>query len=76
MQDVVVTDEFDPLIIAAFRAQPAELSVVQAMRRAIRSAAESLSGEELAEWTADPEADVVGSIDRALAFLQDGLPLG
>ena len=35
-EEVALYDDFDPLIIAAFEAQPAELSPVQAMRRAFR----------------------------------------
>lgn len=137
-QDLVLTDEMDPLIAAAFRAQPPELGVMQAMRRAVRSAAEALDVEEVADlrqrtvvmfqapdlwtasltqltntlqmaagliaertgrdqddwqvralagavvgvmislvpqWTEDPDTDVLASIDRALAFLEAGLPL-
>jgi AcrR family transcriptional regulator len=46
---VVLTDNFDPLIIAAFRDQPANISVVGAMRRAIRSVFETLSADEIAD---------------------------
>lgn len=35
-EDVALYDDLDPLFIAAFEAQPAELSPVQAMRRALR----------------------------------------
>ena len=35
-EDVVFYDNFDPLLFAAFEAQPAELSPIQAMRRALR----------------------------------------
>ena len=35
-EDVVLTDDDDPLILAAFRAQPAELSPVAALRAAMR----------------------------------------
>jgi AcrR family transcriptional regulator len=35
-EDVVLYDDFDPLLFAAFEAQPAELSPIQAMRRALR----------------------------------------
>src|SRR5215813_6820235 len=35
-EDVVLYDAFDPLLFAAFEAQPAELSPVQAMRSALR----------------------------------------
>jgi AcrR family transcriptional regulator len=35
-EDVALYDDLDPLFIAAFEAQPAELSPAQAMRRALR----------------------------------------
>ena len=35
-EDVALYDDLDPLFIAAFEAQPVELSPVQAMRRALR----------------------------------------
>jgi hypothetical protein len=34
--DVVLSDEFDPVIIEAFREQPRELSVLQVLRAAFR----------------------------------------
>lgn len=48
-EDVVLQDEYDPLIIEAFRAQPPELSPIQAMRRAMRSAFGGIPAEELEE---------------------------
>jgi AcrR family transcriptional regulator len=45
---VVLTDDYDPLIIEAFRAQPAELGPVQALRRAYREAMLDLPPEEVA----------------------------
>ena len=46
---VVLTDEFDPLIAAAFRDQPPEVSVVTALRAAIRITAAAMSLEELGD---------------------------
>ena len=48
---VVVTDEWDPLIIESFRSQPPELTVIQAFRRAIRESfvQTPLTEEELQE---------------------------
>lgn len=46
---VVLTDDFDPLVAAAFRAQPADVGVVQALRRAFRAVAETLGADELAD---------------------------
>jgi AcrR family transcriptional regulator len=46
---VVPSDEYDPLIAEAFRAQPAHLGTVQAMRRAIWPVFEPLGAEEIAD---------------------------
>src|SRR5215469_7353234 len=35
-EDVVLYDDVDPILFAAFEAQPAELNPIQAMRRALR----------------------------------------
>ena len=35
-EDVVISDDYDPLLIAAFRAQPPEVSVVDALRESVR----------------------------------------
>ncbi len=45
-EEVALYDDFDPLIIAAFEAQPAELSPVQAMRRAFRQVFASMPAVE------------------------------
>jgi AcrR family transcriptional regulator len=47
--DVVVRDEFDPLIIQAFKDQPAELSPIQALRAAFRAVFTQLSPQQRAE---------------------------
>jgi AcrR family transcriptional regulator len=47
-EDVVLYDDLDPIMIAAFRAQPPELSPFQAMRRAMRAAFDSLPPDEIA----------------------------
>jgi AcrR family transcriptional regulator len=36
-EDLVLTDEYDPLIIEAFRSQPSEYSPIQAVRSALRA---------------------------------------
>jgi AcrR family transcriptional regulator len=48
-EDVVLYDAFDPLIFAAFEAQPAALGPIQALRGALRAVFAELSAEELAE---------------------------
>lgn len=47
--DVVLWDEFDPLIVRAFADQPAELNPIQALRAAFRAAFAELSVEQHAE---------------------------
>jgi AcrR family transcriptional regulator len=47
--DVVLLDEFDPLIVAAFLSQPPELGPLQALRAAFAMAFEQLSSQEVSE---------------------------
>jgi AcrR family transcriptional regulator len=44
--DVVLADEFDPVIVAAFREQPRELNVVQALRAAFAQAFAQMSEDD------------------------------
>jgi AcrR family transcriptional regulator len=46
-EDVVLYDDLDPLFFAAFEAQPAELTPIQAMRGALHLVFAGLSGEEM-----------------------------
>ncbi|HEV3358703.1 MAG TPA: TetR family transcriptional regulator [Pseudonocardiaceae bacterium] len=46
-EDLVITDDYDPLLMAAFRAQPPEVSVVEALRRAVREVFASMDQETL-----------------------------
>jgi AcrR family transcriptional regulator len=46
--DVVLADEFDPVIVAAFRSQPRELRVVQALRAAFVQAFAQMSDDDRA----------------------------
>jgi AcrR family transcriptional regulator len=46
-EDVVLSDDYDPLLVAAFKAQPPELSPIQAMRRAMRSAFGTIPAAEM-----------------------------
>ncbi|HEV2459937.1 MAG TPA: TetR family transcriptional regulator [Ktedonobacterales bacterium] len=48
-EEVVLYDALDPVLIAEFEAQPAELSPLQAMRRAIHAVFGHVSPEDLAE---------------------------
>jgi AcrR family transcriptional regulator len=45
-EDVVLYDVLDPVMIAAFKAQPSELSPIQALRAAFRDVFDGLSAEE------------------------------
>jgi AcrR family transcriptional regulator len=49
--DVVLSDEFDPVIVAAFREQPQELSVVRALRAAFARAFGMMTDDERAVQT-------------------------
>jgi AcrR family transcriptional regulator len=50
-EDVVLYDDLDPLFIAAFEAQPADLTPIQAMREAMLAVFASLPREEIAkQW--------------------------
>ena len=46
-EDVVLHDGYDPLLLAAFQAEPAELGPIAAIRGAMRSVFGSLSAQEL-----------------------------
>ncbi|HEV2235979.1 MAG TPA: hypothetical protein VGR57_04875, partial [Ktedonobacterales bacterium] len=58
-EDVVLYDDLDPIMIAAFRAQPPGLNPFQAMRRAMRAAFDSL-----------PPDEVAAQMERGLLVLQ------
>ena len=45
--DVVLSDDFDPLIVDSFRRQPRDLNSIQALRNAFRDAFGRLSPEEV-----------------------------
>jgi AcrR family transcriptional regulator len=50
-EDVVMYDDLDPLFIAAFEAQPAELTPIRAIRAAMLAVFTSLPAEEMAkQW--------------------------
>jgi AcrR family transcriptional regulator len=47
--DVVLTDDFDPIIVAAFQRQPPELTPIQALREAFREAFGALRPDQIEE---------------------------
>jgi AcrR family transcriptional regulator len=46
-EDLVISDEYDPLLIEAFRAQPSGLSPIQVLRGALRATFSNVSPNEL-----------------------------
>jgi AcrR family transcriptional regulator len=48
-EDVVLRDDYDPLWIAAFKEQPADLTAIQAARGALHAVFGALPAEELAQ---------------------------
>ncbi len=50
--DVVLTDDFDPIIVSAFLSQPPDLSPIAALRRAFNVAFGHLSAQDVAEQSA------------------------
>lgn len=51
-EDVMLYDPFDPILLAAFEAQPAELTPLQAMREAMHATVRAMTKEDTAElWT-------------------------
>lgn len=51
-EDLVLSDEFDPMLIEAFRAQPPEASPIQALRGSFRAVFDQLTPEQ---WTEQRE---------------------
>jgi len=47
-EDVVLQDDYDPLLIAAFEAQPVDLPLVKALRNAMQDVFSSMPPDELA----------------------------
>jgi AcrR family transcriptional regulator len=70
-EDVVLTDDYDPLIIAAFKAQPAELSPVAALRAAMREVFAGLPAEQV-ELERERQALIMSEPELRAAML-DGL---
>jgi AcrR family transcriptional regulator len=47
--DVVLSDDYDPMIVEAFLGQPRELATIPALRRAFRAVVDKLSDQEVAD---------------------------
>ncbi|HUA96445.1 MAG TPA: TetR family transcriptional regulator [Acidimicrobiales bacterium] len=54
-EDLVLTDDYDPLVIETIRAQPVELGPVQAVRGGLRVVFAGLTADELADMRARAE---------------------
>lgn len=48
-EDLVLTDDYDPVLVEACRTQPTELGPVEAVRRGMRSVFDAMSDEEVAD---------------------------
>jgi AcrR family transcriptional regulator len=48
-EDVVITDDYDPPMLAAIRAQPPEVHPIEALRRGIRAVMDAVSEQEWAQ---------------------------
>jgi AcrR family transcriptional regulator len=46
-EDLVVNDDYDPIVFAAFEAQPPELNLIQAWRHAIRDGIEQMTPQDM-----------------------------
>jgi AcrR family transcriptional regulator len=69
-EDVVLLDEYDPILIETFKAQPPEMSPVRAVREAMRTVFDQLNEEE---WAAEMERqDLIAQVPelRASAMQQ------
>ncbi len=70
-EDVVLYDPFDPILIEAFRAQPAELSPLGALRAAMKSVLGSSPGEWMAQQ--QERADLILSVPELRRRMMDGI---
>jgi AcrR family transcriptional regulator len=70
-EDVALHDRYDPVLIAAFRAQPPELTPVEALRTAIRAVFDRLPDEERAQER--ERATIIASVPAVRARALDQL---
>jgi AcrR family transcriptional regulator len=68
-EDLLLYDRYDPLMLAAFAAQPPELTVIEALRRALAEVIGGLSGDE---WALERERGrLIMSVPELRARLLD-----
>ena len=70
-EDVVLYDELDPIVFAAYAAQPAELSTIAAMRKVMKEVFGSVSPAELAAQS--ERAELVFSVPELRMRMLDEL---
>jgi AcrR family transcriptional regulator len=79
-EDVILQDDFDAMLVAAFKAQPPGLSPIQAMRGAMRALFAALPAEEMVQVSerfalirAVPElrAKVLDELTRTIAVIAE-----
>ena len=68
-EDVVLWDNYDPLIVDAFKAQPAELSPLRALRYAFMTVWNEMSSEEITEQ--NQRTELVASVPELRARALD-----
>lgn len=69
--DVVLLDDFDPLIVSSFLAQPAELGPIPALRASFRAAFGAMSDDETA--TMKERTELVVTVPELRAAMLDQL---
>jgi len=83
-EDLVLSDDFDDLVVAAFRAQPPELSPIEAFRRSIRDVFADLPPEEvelakvrhdLVKNTPELRAATLADLTRTIRLIADEVAL-
>ena len=60
-EDLVLTDDYDPIIIEAIRTQPPDLGPIEAVRRGLRAVFDPLSDEERADMRGRARVGTLGS---------------
>jgi AcrR family transcriptional regulator len=68
-EDLVLSDDYDPLIIQALRDQPTSLGPVQALRRALSSVFSGLSDDQMADLRS--RAELVFAVPELRAAMLD-----
>jgi AcrR family transcriptional regulator len=70
-EDLVLTDEYDPLIVEAVRAQPSQIGPAEALRRALGTVLSQLGDQQLADMR--QRAELAFAVPELRATLLDQL---